>query len=131
MSSTHESVEGTPIGQHPLVKQLFKGVYNSRPPQPRYTSTWDANLVLEYITQLGENKDLSLKQLSFKLLALMSLVSTSRVSELHALDFRFRYHRPNGVLFNLASLTKKHQPGAALKECFFASFPEDSRLSNA
>ena len=131
VSSTHESVEGTPIGQHPLVKQLFKGVYNSRPPQPRYTSTWDVNLVLEYITHLGENKDLSLKQLSFKLLVLMSLVSASRVSELHALDLRFRYHRPNGVLFKLASLTKKRQPGAALKECFFASFPEDSRLSNA
>ena len=56
---------------------------------------------------------------------LMSLVSANRVSELHALDLRFRCHRPNGVLFKLASLTKKHQPGAALKECFFASFPED------
>ena len=84
--------------------------------------------MLEYITQLGENKDLSLKQLSFKLLILMSLVSASRVSEIHALNLCFRYHRPNGVLFKLASLTKKRQPGAALKVCFFASFPEDSRL---
>ena len=43
VSSTRESIEGTPIGQHPLVKQLFKEVYNSRPLQPRYTSTWDVN----------------------------------------------------------------------------------------
>ena len=97
-----------------MVKQLFKGVYNSRSQQQWYTCTWDVNLVLEYITQLGENKDLSLKQLSFKLLILMSLVSASRVSELQALDLHFRYHRPNGMLFKLASLTKK--VGAALKE---------------
>ena len=57
---------------------------------------------------------------------LMALVSASRVSELHALDLHFRYHKPNGVLFRLASLTKKQ--GAALKECFFASFPEDDKL---
>ena len=128
MSSTHENIDGTPIGQHPLVKQLFKGVYNSRPPQPRYSSTWDVNLVLDYITSLGENKDLPLKQLSSKLLMLMSLVSASRISELHALDLRFRYHKQNGVLFKLASLTKKHQTGAAPKEYFFASFPEDDKL---
>ena len=89
VSSTHERIEGTPIGQHSLVKQLFKGVYNSRPPQPRYTSTWDVNLVLEYVSQLhlGENEGLTLKQLSCKLLILMSLVSANRVSELHALSF--------------------------------------------
>ena len=125
VSSTHRRIEGIPIGQHPLVKQLFKGVYNSRPPQPRYSSTWDVNVVLDYITKLGENKDLPLKQLSFKLLMLMCLVSANRISELHALDLRFRYHKPNGVLFKLASLTKKRQTGAAPKECFFASFPED------
>ena len=125
VSSTHGRIEGIPIGQHPLVKQLFKGVYNSRPPQPRYSSTWDVNVVLDYITKLGENKDLPLKQLSFKLLMLMCLVSANRISELHALDLHFRYHKPNGVLFKLASLTKKRQTGAAPKECFFASFPED------
>ena len=49
----------------------------------------------------------------------MALVSASRVSEHHALDLHFWYHRPNGVLFKLATLTKKWQPGAALKECLF------------
>ena len=46
VSITHLPVDGVPIGQHPLVKQLFKGVYNSRPPQPRYTQTWDISTVL-------------------------------------------------------------------------------------
>lgn len=128
MSSTHEKIEGNPIGQHLMVKQLFRGVYNSRPPKPRYSNTWDVNIVLDYIAQLGENIELSLKQLSLKLLMLMSLVSANRVSELQALDLRFHCYKPSGVLFKLASLTKRRQTGAAPKECFFASFTEDDKL---
>jgi len=55
----------------------------------------------------------------------MALTSASRVS---ALDLRFQYYKSNGVLFKLASLTKKRQPGAPLKEIFFASFPKDEKL---
>ena len=46
VSTTHAPLEGSPIGQHPLVTQLFRGIYNSRPPEPRYTQTWDVNLLM-------------------------------------------------------------------------------------
>ena len=128
VSSTHNPLEGNPIGQHPLVKQLLRGTYNSRPPQPRYVHTWDVDVVLEHIKELGENKNLSLKTLSCKLVVLMALTSANRVSEIHALDLRFRYYKSDGVLFKLASLTKKRQLGSSLKECFFSSFGEDNRL---
>ena len=49
VSMTHEKVEGVPIGQHPLVTRLMKGVYNLRPPKPRYTYTWDLDMVTQYI----------------------------------------------------------------------------------
>ena len=78
--------------------------------------------VLSWIKDQGENKDLSLKELSGKLALLMALVSANRTSELQALDLRFKYFSPEGVLFKLASLTKKRKAGALLKECFFASF---------
>ena len=71
---------------------------------------------------------MSLKELTGKLALLMALVSANRTSELHALDLRFRSYSPDGVLFRLASLTKKRKVGAPPKECFFASFPHDSRL---
>ena len=128
VSSTHNPLEGNLIGQHPLVKQLLRGTYNSRPPQPRYAHTWDVDIVLEHIKELGENKNLSLKTLSCKLVVLMALTSANGVSELHALDLRFRYYKSDGVLFKLASLTKKRQLGSSLKECFFFSFGEDNRL---
>lgn len=46
VSMTHRQMEGTPIGQHPMVSKLSKGVYNSRPPKPSYSVTWSVDKVL-------------------------------------------------------------------------------------
>ena len=128
VSMTHKNIEAAPIGQHPLVSRLMRGIYNSRPPTPQYCSTWDVAAVLSWLKDQGDNQDLSMKELSGKLSLLMALISANRTSELHALDLRFRTYSPDGVTFRLASLTKKRKVGAPLKECFFASFPHDSRL---
>ena len=127
VSMTHNNIEAAPIGQHPLVSRLMRGIYNLRPPVPQYCSTWDVAAVLSWIKNQGDNQDMSLKELS-KLVLLMALVSANRTSELHALDLRFRVYTPDGVTFKLASLTKKRKIGAPLKECFFVSFTHDSRL---
>lgn len=57
ISSFHPELEGIKVGQTVLIKQLMTGVFNSRPPIPRYTETWDEDLVLKYIMNLPENKD--------------------------------------------------------------------------
>lgn len=121
---THVEVEGVPIGQHPLVTRLMKGVYNLRPPKPRYTYTWDVDIVVSYVEKLGENANLPLRKLSQKLALLMALVVASRTSELQALDLRFRVYRPNGVLFRLVGITKTQQTGSPPKEQFFGAFSE-------
>ena len=68
-----------PMGQHPLMSWMFKGMYNSRPPQPPYTSTWDVDILTQYLASLGDNTTLSFKQLSHKLAILMALVGANRV----------------------------------------------------
>ena len=68
VSMTHEHIEGIPVGKHPLISQLLKGMYNLRPPQPRYSTTWDVDIVIRYLQSLGSNDGLSLKVLSQKLL---------------------------------------------------------------
>ena len=72
VSMTHDHIEGNPIRRHPLVSRLLKGVYKSRPPQPRYSATWDVNVVIRYLQSMGENEVLSLKQRSQKLALLMA-----------------------------------------------------------
>ena len=127
VSMTHVHIEGIPVGRHPLVSQLLKGMYNLRPPQPRYSTTWDVDIVIRYLQSLGNNDSLPLKVLSQKLLLLMALVEASRVSELQALDLRYQIFRPEGVVFNIPTLGKKRW-GAPPIQVMFGAFPDDCCL---
>ena len=51
-STTHAKLDGLPVGQHPLVIQLLKGMFNNRPPKPRYSHTWDVTSVTKYLASL-------------------------------------------------------------------------------
>ena len=46
ISPYHNYVDGKPVGKHPRVCALLTGVFNQRPPQPRYTFVWDVEIVL-------------------------------------------------------------------------------------
>ena len=128
LSATHPQIQDFNVGEHPLVVQLLKGIFNSRPPVPRYTSTWDVSKVTSYLEGLGSNEQLSLKQLSRKLAFLLAITSAERGSELIAHDLRFRRFHPEGVSFNLPELTKEVRVGKPLKTSFHSSFPENELL---
>ena len=68
------------------------------------------------------------KDVDAKLAMLLSLTVPSRCSELAARDLRFRRFYPEGVVFNLAALTKTVRTGQVLKACFHARFNEDLDL---
>ena len=86
ISSTHENMDGVSVGSHPAVTRLLKGVFHSRPPQPRYASFWDVGMVVQYIKKLGPNNDLNLKQLTMKTVMLLALTRPSRSADLSKLD---------------------------------------------
>ena len=60
ISSMHDRIEGVMVGQHPMITRLVKGVFHSRLPLPRYTHTWDVQMVLNFLKSLGDNWKLSL-----------------------------------------------------------------------
>ena len=126
LSSTLPRVDGYPVGQHPYVLNLMKGILNNRPPKPRYTYTWDVHTVTHYLKQLGDNNDLSLKQLSLKLATLLALTCPKRVSSLSHLDLNHYRSRPEGLSFHLPS-TKSTRPDETVS-AFFTCFPENKRL---
>ena len=64
ISMTHMEVDGVRVGQHPLVSRLLKGVFNSRPPAPRYAGTWDVSTVLGFLEGYPDNEELSFQALS-------------------------------------------------------------------
>ena len=101
-----------------MMTRIMKGIYNSRPPKPKYTSTWDVNKVVTYLAELGPNDSLSLKDITIKLAMLMALVQASRSSELAALDLKFRAYRPEGVSFTLPTVA----PAFRVDKCYFGYF---------
>ena len=60
----------------------MRGVFNLRPPIPRYEEIWDVRIVLNYLRQLSPAKDLPLKSLTLKVCMLVALVSGQRVQTL-------------------------------------------------
>ena len=64
ISSTIPQVEGCPVGQHPLVCKFMKGIFNSHPPQPKYSGTWVVGLVTKYLEGLPSDSDLTVSVLT-------------------------------------------------------------------
>ena len=127
ISTSHTKLNGLPVGQNPLVIQLLKGMFNNRPPKPRYSHTWEVSLVTTYLASLGSNRSLSLQQLSWKLAMLFSLTCPERVSALTKLDLRHCRILPDGVEFILSS-PRKRGTADQLPKAFFARFPSNSKL---
>ena len=65
---------------------VMRGIFNSRPPQPKYSSAWNVDRVLDYIRSMGDNRQFKLKDLTHKLATTMALANASCASEIHALN---------------------------------------------
>ena len=125
LSGVLPPLEGFPVGQHPIVVRLLKGILNLRPAMPRYQQAWDIDAVLEYLRSLPLNQDLPLKILSQKLSLLFALTAPKRSSELKLLDLRFMRILPEGVVFELPGMTKT---SSDVTPVFFAKFDECETL---
>nr|CAI5841752.1 unnamed protein product [Callosobruchus analis] len=70
---------GENVGKDRTLSRFMKGISNMRPSLPRYNYRWDPQQVLEYLRHLGENSQLSLKELSGKLATLLALLTGNRI----------------------------------------------------
>ena len=75
-----------PVGENATIIRFLKGVYNIRPPKPNYVKTWDVSKVLLFLQKLSPAKFISLKELTLKLVMLITLSSACRVQSLHLLS---------------------------------------------
>jgi hypothetical protein len=49
LSSILEKVEGFPVGKHPKILLLMKGIYNEKSPAAKYDFIWDVETVLLHL----------------------------------------------------------------------------------
>ena len=85
---------------------LPEGSLQLPPSSPKYSMTWDVDIVFSHIRGMEDNEVLSFQLLSHKLSMLLALTNADRCSDLAALDLTYRSFQGNGVKFIIPGLTK-------------------------
>ena len=113
------------FGQNHIVKRLLRGVFNQRPALPKYSYTWDVNIVLNYIKSMSSNDKLSLRDLTFKTVLLLKLLSAQRSQTLKLIKLKDLYIDEQHCVIYISSLLKQSKPGKHLKPIQFSRFSDE------
>lgn len=85
------------VGNHPLITRIVKGVSREKPPLPKYEHAWDPSKVLEHLSQLWPISELSLQDLTYKCIGLLSLATAHRVQTFALLKRSNVVHHDNQI----------------------------------
>ena len=126
--STFIIVDGKPVGSHPLVVRLLKGVFNTRPSLPKNTVTWDPQILLDYLRTLSPVRNLNLLDLSVKTVSLLLILTGQRGQSLHLMDVRNITITQNHVKIRFGDLLKTTRPGFHQQELTLKAYAPDRRI---
>ena len=116
------------IGAHPLVSKFMKGVFNMKPPKPRYMEVWDARIVLNYLRKLAPARTLSLQQLTLKVVVLIALTSAQRAQSLHKISLDNCTIDSSCIVFHVKEIIKQSRPGRVGCVLTLPAYKGDRRL---
>ena len=125
-------VDNVPVGQHPHIIRLLKGVFNSRPPQKKLVTEWDLQRVLEFLSgDLFEPlSKVHLKYLTWKAVFLVAVSTFRRCGDIQALRVGdgFMSIVPEGIIFIREGFAKQDRPGHVGSKIFVPCFRKNNRL---
>ena len=108
ISACHVHIDGNSVEKYPKVYALLTGIFNQRPPQPRYVFIWDVVIVLQYIrTHWYENSSLNDADLTCKLTTLLALTTASRASMIQHLNTEFMAKDKDRYIFLFQKASQK------------------------
>ena len=97
------------------------------PLNPRYAVTWDVNKVLNYLKSISTT-ECSLKDLTLKLVTLMSLVSAQRGQTIHYLSLEDMVVSKAAVTFVISKPLKQSKPGSKPTIVEFVAYPDNPNI---
>ena len=116
------------LSSHPLISRYIKGIFNKHPPLPKYVKIWDINCLLTYYEKLGDNKELSFKELCKKVATLFMILGARRKQALMTIDVSNIVFENKKVVL-LPNKTLKHtNPNHPLKPFEYSSFEANPKL---
>lgn len=111
--------------EHQVLKRFFKGIFRSRPPNPRYESTWNPQLVLKYL----EDRPIdNLKDLSFKLLMLLLLATGQRLQTISLIEIPNIKEDDDGLKIFIPKFIKTSGPNRQQPCLLLPFFGENPKL---
>lgn len=119
--NTYRSALGLIIGRqlstNDIVSRFMKGVFKLKPVFPRYQSTWDTNVVLDFLFNYFPNENLCINKLTKKLVTLLALSTLSciRVSNINICD--------SNIIITIDDLLKTSAPGRQTHRLIIPFFP--------
>lgn len=116
------------VGNHPFIQRFMKGIFQLRPPKPRYMETWDVNVVFNFLRSWSPAHVLDLKKLTLKLCVIIALISAQRIQSLHYLSMEGMVLRDSAVTFRFHDLLKQSKPGNHTHSVKLQAYPPDRRL---
>ena len=120
------------VGNHPLVKRFMKGIFKLRPSLPKYTVTYDAEIVLQlqHMARMPPLAQLTLPEVTKKLATLMALLSGQQAQTLHVLDIAYMHITPERVFFYISELLKTSRPSFHQQPLNLTAYPHIHRMEN-
>ena len=131
LSNIMENQEGHSFESHPLVKRVLSGMFRMKPALPRYSTTFDVDIVLKYLKSMGESDALPFKSLSYRLVTLFCLLSGQRSQTICSLDVRKILFSETKVTIFVDSYIKNTRPGNHVSPLELKAFPSCTTLCPA
>ena len=116
------------FGSNHVVTRFMKGVFETRKPKPKYDKIWDVSVVLKHLSSLYPNEKLPLKDLTYKALMLILLVSSQRGQSIHLLDLQHVTMEEDNYSFDLAEHIKTSTPRSPHTKIDISVYEPDSTI---
>ena len=128
--SSQAHSESDAIGKHPLVCRYIKGVFQEKPPTPKFSEIWPVDQVLQAFEQANPFEELHLRDLTFKLTMLVALLTGQRCQTLSYLDIFDKHLKkfPTYFSFALTGHVKQNRPGQMFTNVRLFKYPMNKNL---
>ena len=121
---THNNIT---FGNTDMVKRFMTGAFKLRPSFPTYTTTLDVSIVLQHL-KLLETDTLNLKDLSLKLITLLSLLTGQRNQSLATLETDHMVQDNEKITFFIPTVVKTTKPSKHIPPLVLKKYPFERDL---
>lgn len=121
-------VLGKQVSDDDCVKRFFKGVFRLRPALPKYNVTWDTSIVLNFLSNWYPNTQLTLENLTKKLILLLALVTAHRMQTFSKINITNIEQHPNNVQIKIPDIIKTSRIGSVQPILILPYFNENTAI---